>query len=208
MSTPNRVISDPQRLSIRLPLALAAAVLVAVAAGLDSACRPTAGEIGKPGTVVKGNSITPEWLLDHAETSEMNDFDEIESIDFEPDTETLFRRAKHPRSGLVLTGSFVEPPFGKRRTIDDSSLACVKRLPNLKQLGLSYTNVGDAGMEHVRHLGNLIYLALDGTDVSDASVRLLKELSNLKDVFLRDTRVTDEGIAEFERALPELTIHR
>jgi hypothetical protein len=139
------------------------------------------------------------------------DLDRLGEIDailyFQPDHETHFRRVRHPRSALELTGSFVEPPFEKPPRIDDRSLACIAPLADLSRLSLAYNNIGDSGMEHVCRLQHLVYLNIDGTDVSDASVDRLKGLSNLLELLVRDTRLTEIGIAELRAALPQLTIH-
>jgi hypothetical protein len=92
--------------------------------------------------------------------------------------------------------------------VNDASLACIRKLPNLKRLSLDFTNIGDAGMVHVAHLRNLKRLDLDETDVSDASVPLLCQLTQLRDLSLRRSKVNEAGVAELKRAIPGLKVTR
>jgi hypothetical protein len=50
----------------------------------------------------------PRRLRHDVKESELEDLSDLDCVlCFEPDAETLFRRAKHPHSSLVLTGSFM-----------------------------------------------------------------------------------------------------
>ena len=92
-------------------------------------------------------------------------------------------------------------PFRKVQIVDlrntqvtDAGLAQLKRLTNLKTLGLSWTQVTDAGLVHLEELTGLESLGLSWTRVTDAGLVHLKELPNLDTLWLKNTRVTDAGL--------------
>ena len=51
-------------------------------------------------------------------------------------------------------------------------------------------------------------LWLDGTQIGDSALDPVKELRMLKVLSLKNTQVSDAGIAELERALPDLSVGR
>lgn len=73
-------------------------------------------------------------------------------------------------------------------TTTDDDLADVaeglKRLPDVRGLGLNNTMITDRGLTHLKHLSQLEYISLSGT------------------------RVTDAGITDLKLALPRLTIEK
>ncbi len=64
--------------------------------------------------------------------------------------------------------------YGGSRVSDDS-LACLKQLPDLRELHLEDTRISDAGLEHLKGLTNLQYLYLGWTKVTDAGVKKLQQ---------------------------------
>jgi hypothetical protein len=72
--------------------------------------------------------------------------------------------------------------------VSDDDLANIaanlQRFPDVRALGLDNTKITDDGLEHV------------------------KRLSNLKIITLSGTQVTDMGVADLQRALPGLVIHK
>jgi hypothetical protein len=178
----------------------AALVLLAVAAGLHlggpayqqwSAIRG----MGPSGSIGDVHPVGPEWLRAFVGERQMNAFDEIDAIRFQPDLK------RHTGAYFTWYGP-VTPPA------DDSVVANVRKIPNLKHIDMACANVTDACMEDVCRLQNLEYLDINGTDISDVSVPLLKRLTNLRVILLRGTKITDSGIADLQRALPKLTIFK
>ena len=65
--------------------------------------------------------------------------------------------------------------------VQDDLLACLRYLPGLVAVDLSYTSITDTGLEHLKELTALKELDLAGTLVSDTAVeRLQKRLPNCK----------------------------
>jgi hypothetical protein len=191
-------------MKLRVPhplwILVAALVLGVVAAGLHLG-RPAYRQwsairaIGQSGFPVDVERVGPEWLREFVGETQMNAFDEIPSIHFQPDL------TRHTAPYFKWFGP-VTPPA------DDSVVANVRKIPNLKQIDMACSNVTDACMENVCSLQYLEYLDMRGTDISDASVPLLKRLTNLRILFLQGTKITDTGIGELKRALPRLTIYQ
>lgn len=65
--------------------------------------------------------------------------------------------------------------------IDNDDLIYLKYLPNLKNLDLSHTSVGDAGLKHLKNLKKLEVLSLGGnwceeyTEITDLGIKILAE---------------------------------
>ena len=78
--------------------------------------------------------------------------------------------------------------------ITDAGLENFERLAELQSLDLSSTKVGDAGLQHLKRLTQLQSLALGGTAVSDAGLQQLQGLAQLQSLDLRGTAVSDAGL--------------
>lgn len=107
-----------------------------------------------------------------------------------------------------------------------SDLEPLRGLRNLRELYLDYTRVKNIGV--LAGLTNLENLSLSGTPVSDISrlanltnlhelilsstpvtdVGRLASLTNLRVLYLTGTKVSNEQVAQLQKALPELKIHR
>jgi hypothetical protein len=162
---------------------LAAALsLVTVAAGLHLG-RPAYQQwsairaIGQSGFPVDVEPVGPKWLREFVGESQMNAFDGIYCIHFQPDL-------TRPTDPYFKWYGPVTPPA------DDSVVANIRKIPNLKHIDMACSNVTDACMEDVCSLQYLEYLDIQGTDISDASVPLLKRLTNLKIILLRGTKIS------------------
>ena len=90
--------------------------------------------------------------------------------------------------------------------ITDAGLVHLKELQGLQVLELSGTKVSDAGLIHLRELQGLQELAISGTKVTDAGLVHLKEIKGLKWLWLLKTSVTDAGVEGLRTALPECQI--
>ena len=77
-------------------------------------------------------------------------------------------------------------------------------LPNLEELDLSLTPVGDAGVLHLQGNNKLTVLWLTGTKVSDESERVLGTLANLELLELTSTDMSESTIQQIFSALPKL----
>ncbi len=101
--------------------------------------------------------------------------------------------------------------------LTDRGLVCVKRMPHLKMLTLSFSKITDAGlpslvnipltdlvlndtsissdgMKYVSQIKTLERLNMSSTSVGDAGLELLKQLPVLTKLNLNNTPITDAGI--------------
>ena len=195
---------------LRLPrslwIALATVALIIAGTGLRIGVpayrrRATLVMIRERCGIVESRRNGPEWLREWIGEGRMSNFDDIEGVQFRPDLATFKIRVRH---GFYLGVDVVADPGVA--TIDDPSLAMIRRLPRLKRLDLDWTNVGDTGMQHVAALTELEELYLRETDVSDACIPILAGLTMLKQLDLTGTRMTDEGVAKLRAALPKCEI--
>jgi hypothetical protein len=212
MSAPAALISasttdKPPRPRHWVPLSLrmfvAILVLVAVGSALwigVPAYRQSVAvkEIRRIGGIVSFESppLISDLLKRFKFDAQADALDDVSSVWFMPTLSTFGRRFTYD--------NFSGPPAWIDRDVevDDSSLACLRGIPNLKDLRLAWTNIGDAGMLHVSILRNLEMLDIEGTDVTDASVNTLKRFSSLTVLNARNTPLTEGAIAELKRALP------
>lgn len=148
------------------------------------------------GTVQCLHPRGPGWLRQWIGEKWMECVDEPEHVVFWCDEATLLRRSRFGGIVVATTGPL----------IDDSALACVLGLPNLKSLDLAFSNVSDAGIKHVCRLHNLEELRLEGTDVSDLSIPILSQMRSLKELNVEHTKVTISGVRELEAALPDCNV--
>jgi hypothetical protein len=216
--------SEPHRFSMRLPppgcIGVAAFGLAVVAAGLHFGIRMhqqhvAIREITAIGGGIRFADPTPRtrWLhrlvglvpkkgvsgLTQDDATEvLKRIVAIEEIEFWPDQDTFYARSPGRICGPL--------PWTEGLTVNDTNLACVEHLPNLKRLCLTWTNISDAGMRHVGGLHALEQLNLDGTDISDAGLRELRRLHRLRALRAVGTRVTQNGVAELRAALPRCTV--
>jgi hypothetical protein len=77
---------------------------------------------------------------------------------------------------------------------DDSSLAHLRLISGLRDLGLGRTRVTNAGLVHLRALTRLRAIDLQHTQVGDAGLIHLAALPNLQTLVLSDTELTDAGM--------------
>jgi hypothetical protein len=75
----------------------------------------------------------------------------------------------------------------------------ITALPNLEELDLSYTDVGDAELEQLKTLTHLHTLYLLNTRITDAGMRHLEAISSLEALLLWRTRVGDAGVEHLKR---------
>ena len=118
--------------------------------------------------------------------------------------------------------------------VDDAGLVQLKELKQLRSLNLGSTHVTPRGFEQLKDMTNLESLNLDfpdgsltaesvahlkgltrlktlilsGSDLSDAGLATLKDLANLETLNVEGTNVTDAGVADFQKALPKVTVLR
>jgi len=97
--------------------------------------------------------------------------------------------------------------LGTTSVTESRVLDLLGKMPNLRELNLSQTEVGDGLMSEVGKLEHLESLNLYGTQVSDAGLMKLKSLVNLKKLFLWQSRATPEGGGLLQKELPALEIN-
>jgi hypothetical protein len=84
------------------------------------------------------------------------------------------------------------------RHADDSKLARLRGLVNIKELELQGTQVTDAGLIYLEGLTNLQLLALDATEVTDDGLTHIRGLTSLQRLSLGDTQITNAGLEHLE----------
>jgi hypothetical protein len=75
-------------------------------------------------------------------------------------------------------------------------------------VGLTNKQFNDADAVCLATLKHAKVMVLLGTQITDVTLEHLKELTNLQYLDVRETRVTESGVAELQRALPDLDIVR
>jgi Leucine Rich Repeat (LRR) protein len=139
------------------------------------------------------NRITDEGLLSLAGLERL-EYLELKSTKISDDGLKHLRRMSHLRE-LRLSFNRITG-VGLRELAD---------LPSLERLYLDETQVDDASAAILSRLSHLQTLDLDGTRLTDAGLQSLARLKNLRWIAVNRVHgVTEEGIAELERALPEL----
>jgi hypothetical protein len=90
--------------------------------------------------------------------------------------------------------------------LTDESLACLRHLPDLKELrlGASQASISDEGLIHLRSLSHVESLELGKTQVTDSGLKSLATLKSLKSLRLESAKITSTGISELARDLPNL----
>jgi hypothetical protein len=211
MATTDPVTHEPRQFSIHMPrpLWIGAATVVFLVASVGFRIglpiyrqQVTIREIERVGGTVHFDKAGPEWLRELLGDERMRCVDAIRYVRFRPRLKTF--RQRPVLEGILYSG----PPRWTESSveIDDSLLKCIRNVPDLKQLSLSRTNIGDPGVVHIASLTDLETLDISGTDVSDASIPLFKRMRKLKELRLFSTQITDKGATDLKQALPQLTI--
>ncbi|HTV48765.1 MAG TPA: leucine-rich repeat domain-containing protein [Phycisphaerae bacterium] len=91
--------------------------------------------------------------------------------------------------------------------VTDASLQEIAGFTQLQTLNLDNTSVSDVGLKELVSLTQLHTLDLGDTQVSDTGLKELADLTQLRQLELMfASHVTDTGIAELQKALPNLQI--
>lgn len=90
--------------------------------------------------------------------------------------------------------------------ITDAGLASLTSFKQIRRLQLQNTRITNAGVQHLVALNQLTHLNLYGAEITDAALTHIQSLKQLKKIYLWRTHVTPKGVAELQRALPELLI--
>ena len=148
--------------------------------------------------------------------------DKLSKLGIEGNVDTYFYRPNSPIVTLRLT---------RNKLSDESLLALVDQIPNLKRifldralagdafvkgistkkirdLRLESTRVTDDGLRYVALLPKLERLVLDGANISDRGLVHLHRLRNIESIEILDnTRVTPEAVSMLTEALPGCKIN-
>ncbi len=94
--------------------------------------------------------------------------------------------------------------------ITDRGLEYLKEMTNLESLNLDdqYKPLTDEGIAQLKGLTRLKTLNLSSSKLSDAGLECLKSLTSLETLSIEATNVTDDGVADFQKALPQVTVIR
>lgn len=128
----------------------------------------------------------------------MRVFDEVEWLEFRPDQPTFHKRFSGFYSG--------RRPYTNGSTIDDERLGLITKMPEVKRIDLTWTNVGDTGIKHLCQLTKLEELRLKGTDVTDACIPYLIKLRYLTRLDVGETAITKRGAETLQAHLPACII--
>ena len=78
--------------------------------------------------------------------------------------------------------------------IGDSGLSSLAKLKGLRYLNLVDTRISDAGLQHLSNLSELTVLALGSTDIGPDGLVHLEGLIKLRHLYLYDTKVEDSAL--------------
>ena len=110
----------------------------------------------------------------------------------------IVRLDSTPISDLALSGpagpELVEL-YVSRTQIGDAGLAILGHAPHLVALGVGHTRVGDAGLAQIAQLGELRTLVLSKVDASAEAFGRLANLHALERLYLDDTHAGDLALA-------------
>lgn len=95
-----------------------------------------------------------------------------------------------------------------RTRVTGAGMTRLKRLGELKMLDLDGLKLKDADLAHLSELPSLETLYLDDTPASDEAFKHLLRMKTLRHLHLRNTKVTEKGVADFEQAMPHVTVTR
>lgn len=93
------------------------------------------------------------------------------------------------------------------RALTDKGIEQLQGLPALAELAIGGPSLTDAGLVHLRQLEKLTHLVLYGDTFTDGGLVHLQRLQRLQSLTLFSCKkLTNEGIADLEKARPELII--
>ena len=100
--------------------------------------------------------------------------------------------------------------LGANRELNDAGMAALANLKSLKDLRISYTQVGDDGLKMLQQLPRLEALWIIHTNVTDKGIGYLSEIKTLKRLYInlwdKNERVTEQALATLKQALPDLEV--
>jgi hypothetical protein len=95
-------------------------------------------------------------------------------------------------------------PWG---VVSAEQLAIICSLSQLKRVSIVRARLDDSSLEKLATLRDLQYLNLDENAITDAGLKVVAKMAKLTEVSLGGTRVTPQGIAELQKARPNLKIN-
>lgn len=90
--------------------------------------------------------------------------------------------------------------------VSDAGLAHLAGLVKMQFLVLDGTRITDAGFAQLKGMTGLVGLSLTGTKVGDPSIPIIKGFANLQSLTITGAGITAAGIADLEKAMPQLQI--
>ncbi len=93
--------------------------------------------------------------------------------------------------------------------IDDTFLAAIKRLADIRGLSVGGPSLTDEGVKHISKMNRLEALNVSGRRVTDQGLLYLKDLKSLGHLGLVNTRITDKGLVHLRsfRVLTTLNLN-
>tara|TARA_A100001391_G_scaffold127311_2_gene87061 strand:- start:327 stop:632 length:306 start_codon:yes stop_codon:yes gene_type:complete len=92
--------------------------------------------------------------------------------------------------------------FANGKLTDEVIANAVAAFPDLTQIGLSESNVGDEAMKSLAKLKWLEWMFMHGTNVTDVGLEHLKPLQNLKYVAVSRGGISPEAVKSFREQHP------
>lgn len=92
--------------------------------------------------------------------------------------------------------------------VDDAALLSLAELPQLERLNLTGTGIADRGVAQLAALHRLRVLWLDGTRISDRCIEELIRLKQLEIVSIAGTQVSEAGARKLEGVLRNCMVIR
>lgn len=116
----------------------------------------------------------------------------------QPTTEVEAARKIRGLDGRALlnleTGRISEINLNGNARVTDETMALVAACPEITDLNLEATGIGDAGLQEIAGLERLEWLNLYRTRVSDAGLEIVGHFARLQQLPIGETRITDAGL--------------
>jgi hypothetical protein len=104
--------------------------------------------------------------------------------------------------------SSLETLYVASNAVTAAGVKQLRDLSRLSELSLDATQVTDGCLDDVAAMKGLRGLHLGNTAVTDSGLRKLHGMTQLEHIYLNGSNVTDAGVAELQKALPGVRVHR
>lgn len=110
-------------------------------------------------------------------------------------------------SGLAsLTGSMLGSLSISSESLQDSSLASLAGMPQLRQVEIQSSRLTVAGLAHLARCPKLTNMLIVGANISNDDANSFRLFTGLKNLTLKNTRVTTQGADTIQTSLPNVNL--